>query len=50
MKPQLAARLATAVLLYAGGFDVSGADIERDWVARTACCACEEPPAPPSAR
>lgn len=26
-----------AVLLYLGDFDASGADIERDWVARTAC-------------
>ncbi|MEU2455722.1 hypothetical protein ABZ605_37255 [Streptomyces sp. NPDC012765] len=26
-----------AVLLYVGDFDASGADIERDWVARTAC-------------
>lgn len=26
-----------AVLLYAGDFDCSGADIERDWVARTSC-------------
>jgi len=26
-----------AVLLYVGDFDASGADIERDWVARTDC-------------
>lgn len=26
-----------AVLLYIGDFDASGADIERDWVARTDC-------------
>lgn len=26
-----------AVLLYVGDFDCSGADIERDWVARTGC-------------
>lgn len=26
-----------AVLLYVGDFDCSGADIERDWVARTSC-------------
>ncbi|MER0484606.1 hypothetical protein ABR737_40845 [Streptomyces sp. Edi2] len=26
-----------AVLLYVGDFDASGADIERDWLARTSC-------------
>lgn len=31
-----------AVLLYVGDFDASGADIERDWVARTACWASAE--------
>lgn len=31
-----------AVLLYVGDFDASGADIERDWVARTACWASVE--------
>ncbi|MFD5565857.1 hypothetical protein [Kitasatospora griseola] len=28
-----------AALLYVGDFDASGADIERDWIARTACWA-----------
>ncbi|MDT9681052.1 hypothetical protein RND61_03010 [Streptomyces sp. TRM76323] len=31
-----------AVLLYVEDFDASGADIERDWVARTACWASVE--------
>ncbi|MFK0142713.1 hypothetical protein [Streptomyces murinus] len=31
-----------AVLLYVGDFDASGANIERDWVARTACWASAE--------
>ncbi|MET8608899.1 hypothetical protein ABZV92_35745, partial [Streptomyces rubiginosohelvolus] len=42
LKPQLGARVATAVLLYVGDFDASGADLERDWVARTACWASVE--------
>ncbi|MFJ4700468.1 hypothetical protein ACIP5N_22185 [Streptomyces sp. NPDC088768] len=39
MKERTARDPRPAVLLYVGDFDASGADIERDWVARTACWA-----------